>query len=410
SLIYTSTSGSTGEPFYFSRWNRLDWESSIIHELFLENGLRDHDGPTLIIIGFGMGIWVGGLITYKAFEIAIQRGNYPVSIITPGVNKAEIFNALKKLAPHYKQVILTGYAPFVKDIIDEAPRHGIDVKKLNLRLLFAAESFTEKFRDYICKKTAIKNPCLDTLNVYGTADIGTMAYETPVSILIRRLAVKNKNLFREIFSSIHKMPTLTQYNPHFITFESPNKDIILTGNNAVPLIRYSVGDHGATYSFDELAVKLKKFNLDIYKEAKKAGIQKCVYELPFVCVYERKDFGIKLHLWDVYPGFIKDIFIRKPFSAFLTGKFSIALRYDKDANQYLEVNVELKKDKKMNSRLEKLLCKKIVNTLHIKNLKPGQGPGGNYLLKRPNLIKLICWPAEHPLHFKLGIKQKWVKK
>ena len=119
-LVFTSTSGSTGEPFYFPRQQMLDWQYSFIAESFLRNSSYGVKGPTLVIIGFGMGVWIGGLITYKAFEIASQRMNHPISIITPGINKGEIFNALRRLSPQFAQTIIVGYPPFVKDVIDEA--------------------------------------------------------------------------------------------------------------------------------------------------------------------------------------------------------------------------------------------------------------------------------------------------
>ena len=353
-----------------------------------------------------MGVWIGGLITYKAFEIAGIRSKYPISIITPGINKIEIFNALKKLAPHYKQTILIGYAPFIKDIIDEAPSQGINLKKLNMRMLFAAEAFSEKFRDYICKKVGIKNPCLGTLNVYGTADIGTMAYETPISILIRRLAIKNKKLFKEIFSSTDKTPTLAQYNPNFIVFESLNGEIILTGDNSIPLIRYAIGDHGGTYNFSELSSKLKKFGLDIYKEAEKAGVQNYVYELPFVYVYERADLATSLYGLLIYPETIREALLDKTISRFLTGKFTMLTKFDSKQNQYLQINLELKKDKKIGKAVKEKILKKIVCYLRFKNSEFREL--SDYLKKRA-FPKLVFWPAEHPLYFRPGVKQRWVK-
>src|SRR3989344_108115 len=101
-LVFTSTSGSTGEPFFFPRGERLDWEYSVLAELFLQNSSYKTGGPVLVIIGFGMGVWIGGLITYKAFEIASRRADLPVSIITPGINKQEIFKTLKNITPHYQ--------------------------------------------------------------------------------------------------------------------------------------------------------------------------------------------------------------------------------------------------------------------------------------------------------------------
>src|SRR3989338_1332142 len=114
-LVWTSTSGSTGEPFYFPRGERLDWQASLMHEAFLNNSSLGAEGPTLVIIGFGMGVWIGGLITYEAFEMASRASGHEISILTTGINKAEIMKALKKLSPRFKQTILVGYPPFIKD-------------------------------------------------------------------------------------------------------------------------------------------------------------------------------------------------------------------------------------------------------------------------------------------------------
>src|SRR6266853_359753 len=119
SLVLTSTSGSTGKPFYFPRNGILDSQSSIYHQMFLKNSQLDVNKSTLVLICFGMGVWIGGLITYQAFKSISVRG-YPMTILTPGVNKREIFEALKTIAPKYDQIILCGYPPFMKDIVDEA--------------------------------------------------------------------------------------------------------------------------------------------------------------------------------------------------------------------------------------------------------------------------------------------------
>ena len=405
-LVFTSTSGSTGEPFYFPRGKELDWEYSILAELFLENSSYNSGGPTLVIVGFGMGVWIGGLMTYKAFEIMSQREKYPISIITPGINKKEIFNVLRNLSPHYKETILVGYPPFVKDVIDEAVSHeGINVKKLNLRLLFAAEAFSEKFRDYLVKKIGTKNPCLDTLNIYGTADIGAMAFETPTSILIRRLALKNKKLFLDIFSKVNKTPTLAQYNPFFITFESVGGEIVLSGDNSVPLVRYALGDHGGTFDFSEIAEKLSEHKVDFEKETH--HIKKAAYELPFVYVYERVDFSTTLYGLQIYPEVIREVLISKSLHKHLSGKFTMLTKFDKKHNQYLEIHLEMRKNKKPHKQLESKALKEIIVNLRVKNSEFREL---HDFLKERAHPKLVFWPHEHPLHFKPGIKQKWVKK
>lgn len=407
--VFTSTSGSTGTPTYFPRSERLDWEASIIHQLFFENESSrfSKSEKTLIIVAFGMGVWIGGLITYKAFEIASHRCDYPVSILTPGINKSEIFKALQNLAPYFNQVILAGYPPFIKDVIDEAPSFGINVKKLNLKILTAAESFTEKFRDHILDKIGSRNPELDTMNIYGTADLGAMACETPISILSRRIITGKKSFFENFFNNIVKTPTLAQYNPSFISFEAQNGDLLITGDNTLPLIRYDIGDHGGVMSFTELEKKFKELGVDIKREGAKAGILNKTYELPFVYVYERKDLSTTLYGLQIYPEIIREALLDDPHSKFLTGKFSMLTKFDKKHNQYLEINIELKKDHKHSKKLREQVIKHTILNLRS---KISEFRELHDYLKNRALPKIVFWPHEHPTHFKPGVKQKWVKK
>lgn len=397
-MVFTATSGSTGEPFYFSRTQELDWQYSILAELFLQNSSYGAKGPTLVLVCFGMGVWIGGIITYKAFEMASQRG-YSVSLLAPGLNKDEIFNALKKIAPHFNQTILIGYPPFIKDIIDEAPSRGVNLEKLRMRLLFAAESFGEHFRDYLAKKAGVKDLCRDTLNIYGTADIGAMAFETPTAIFIRRAAMKNKKLFKDLFGQTIKTPTLAQYNPLFITFEAlPDEEVLLTGNNAIPLVRYAVGDHGGVLSFNEVAAKLKKYGIDLPKDS---------YQLPFVYVYERSDFSTTLYGLQIYPEVIKEALLDEILTKHITGKFTMITKFDRKHNQYLEINVELQKGLKESNTLRRLTTDKIFHDLRSKSSEFREL--SNYLGKRAAPI-IVFWPYEYSLYFKSGIKQKWSKK
>ena len=406
SLVFTSTSGSTGEPLYFSRNGVVDQQAAAIHELFFKNSKLSSNSPTLIIVCFGMGVWVGGLITYQAFEIT-GRGDYPISIITPGINKEEIFKILKQLSPHFKQTILAGYPPFLKDVVDEATDRKINLKKLNTRLLFAAEAFTENFRDYLAKKTKLNNIFLDTMNIYGSADIGTMAFATPLSILIRKIALKHPKVFKSIFSDIEKIPTLTQYIPSFISFETKNNQILLTGNSSIPLVNYSIGDHGGTFTFSEIKDKLLGHGINLHKEAKKAGIKNHMYQLPFVYVYERVDMSTTLYGLQIYPETVKEALLKKPFHEFLTGKLTLISKFDINHNQYLEINLELRKKREISNTLKTQLLNEIVNNLRAKNSEFREL--SDFLGNRAHPT-LVFWPQEDPLYFKPGIKQKWVDK
>jgi len=405
--VYTATSGSTGTPFYFLRTEQLDWQYSVLLEEFLERNDILENSPTLVVVCFGMGLWIGGLITYKGFEIAAIRNKYQLSLITPGFNKKEIFSILEKLAPKYKQTILAGYPPFIKDILDEAEALSIPLKNLNIKTLFAAEAISEKYRDYIAEKIGSKNIFRDIMSIYGSADIGAMATETTSATLIKRLARDNEQLFSELFSPIKKTPTLAQFNPHFINFEEQDGQLLLTGNNAMPLIRYAIGDSGGVFSFAHASKTLSTFGINLHEEAAKAGISSFVQELPFVYVYERIDLSTSFYGLLIYPEWIKAALYDEAVSGSITGKFTMLTKSDEHENQYLEINIEMKKEVDTSDILKSKLSESIVQSLlkHSSEYREIEKGLGDFA--RP---RIVLWPAEDPLFFKPGVKQKWVEK
>ncbi len=405
-MVFTATSGSTGEPFYFPRNRQLDWQYSITVEQFLRNSSYGATAPTLVIIGFGMGVWIGGLITYQAYEMAARRAGIPASIITPGVNKNEIFSALKRLAPQFRQTILIGYPPFIKDIIDEAPAHGINIKKLNLRIMSAAEAYTETFRDYLARKGGVKNTYRDFLNVYGSADIGAMATETPFTIFARRLALEHRPFFERIFGSINKTPTLAQYNPLFITFESADGEVLLTGQNQLPLVRYAIGDNGGICTPQEIRTLARAEGIDFDKIAREKKLTPYFTNLPMVYVYERKNFSTTLYGINIYPEYIREALLHPAVQKYTTGKFTMITKYDAHNNQYLEINLELKKGVAPSEARRKEPTAIIVAALRIRSSEFQELI--NHIGPRANPI-IVLWKAEDPAHFKPGIKQSWVK-
>ena len=150
-------SGSTGEPFYFPREIGQDRQYGLCAELYLRNNFEIHKKSTLYIDTWAMGAWIGGLFTYEALRLLAERGKYKLSIIAPGIVKDEIFKAVKSLGHKFDQVIIGGYPPFVKDILDEGETLGINWKKNNIKLIFSAESFSEEFRDYVYERAGIRD-------------------------------------------------------------------------------------------------------------------------------------------------------------------------------------------------------------------------------------------------------------
>lgn len=196
---YSTSSGSSGKPYYFPRSSTIDMQNAVAQALFLNNAYKKNSGPILVIVTFGMGPWIGGLISYNAYLEAARALNYPISIITPGIDTKQIIKILKNLAPKYKSLIICGYPPFVKDLLDTAAEEGISLLRLNIKTTFAAENFTESFRDYIVEKTKMSRVEYETMNIYGSAELGAIGMETPLSITIRRKASQKRELAKKLF-------------------------------------------------------------------------------------------------------------------------------------------------------------------------------------------------------------------
>lgn len=404
-LVLTSTSGSTGQPFYIPRTDEVHEASMLFHRLFIERSGLDSKKPTLVVVCFGMGVWIGGILTYEAFRRISERGR-PLTVVTPGVNKKEIFEALTRVGASYEQLVLCGYPPFIKDVIDEGPQQGVDWKHWNMRVVCAAEAFSEHFREYLMHKTGMKDPHRSVMNIYGSAELGTMATETPLSILLRRLALKHETLYKKLFTAANRLPTLAQYIPNFVSFEaSENGAIYATGGSALPFIRYDIGDNGGVFTYADAARMCEESGITLSSEIQRAGIEDTALELPFVYLYERADLSTKLYGAIIFPEHVKIGLQRREFEPFITGRFTMTTEHDTRHNEYLEVNVELAAGVKDGEEVRSAIADSIV-----KSLSASSGEYlNNYANMRERVIpRIMFWPHEHPKYFHPSIKQKWV--
>ena len=409
---FAATSGSTGEPFYLPRGEAQDEQYEYIAELFLRTcfGVNARV-KTLGIIGFALGIWIGGIFTYKNFNRIAGRG-LNLSLMPIGVDKALFLKSLKRMGHLYDQVILMGYPPFIKDIVDEAEEYGINWSKYRVKIFTATEGFSEKFREYLVRHAAIKNPLTDILNVYGSVELGTMAHETPLTTLIRRIAVKNQKVFKALFGGAGRLPTLAQYHPYLTYFEEVDGELAGTGyGSSIPFVRYRFHDRGGVIPFEDMAARLASLGIDMIKEARAARIEKTVMKLPFVYVYERADSAASLVGILIYPEYLKDALAHRSVSRFVTGKFTMETKTDRRENQFLEVNVECSHGVEGTPQLRGLLEARMVKSLLSRSTEYKHLYSHGTSAYRKRLIpKVVLWPHGDSKYFKLAIKQKWVKK
>ncbi len=404
--VISTTSGSTGEPYYFPRNQEQDEQYALTAEIYLLTNFNIDKKSTLYIVGFPMGAWIGGLFTYEALKILSAKGKYNLSIITPGINKLEIINTIKKIGHEFDQIIIGSYAPFLKDTLEEGRRMGVNWKKYKLGFIFSAEGFNENFRDYVLKFTGSKDIYRTTLNHYGTVDLGTMSHETPLSILIRRLALTKKSLYYDLFAEKDKLPTLTQYVPEMFYFENVNNGIVCSAYSGYPLVRYDLHDYGGIFTLTQVYENFKNQGINLNKLITKYHLQSTLWNLPFVYVFERKDFSVSFFAFQIYPETVRKALWHKDLVKSITGKFTMIVKYDKNVDQYLELNIELQPEIKGTKVLADKIKKLVVNRLLIEN-SSYRKTTEEY--PQRTVPRVVFWPYEDIKYFKPGTKQKWIK-
>ena len=227
------SSGSTGQPTFWPRF--LSDELSIVtrFEQIFHDSFEAELRRTLAVVCFTLGTWVGGMFTANCCRYLSSK-DYPITVITPGNNKEEIYRVVTELGPAFEQVVLLGYPPFLKDIVDGGIARGIDWRPYRLKFVMAGEVFSEEWRTLVGERVGSDRPCYNSASLYGTADAGVLANETPLSICIRRFLAGNPAAARALFGE-SRLPTLAQYDPLSRFFEQDGQSLLFSGENGIPL-------------------------------------------------------------------------------------------------------------------------------------------------------------------------------
>jgi phenylacetate-CoA ligase len=384
------SSGSTGEPAIWPRFVSDELGTAYRFEQVLRDGFQAHERRTLAVVCFALGSWVGGMYTTACLRHVAAKG-YPLTVVTPGNDKAEILRVLRALGSSFEQIVLCGYPPFLKDVIDGGRADGFDWHARPVKLLMAGEVFSEEWRSVVCDRLGAREPETATASLYGTADGGVLANETPLSIGLRRRLAQAPELARELFGEA-RLPTLCQYDPLHRYFEAVAGDLLFSADGGIPLVRYKILDRGGVFAFRQLVDRL----------APELGAG--ARELPFVYVFGRSSFALSFYGANVYPENVAVGIEQPAFLATVSGKFVLQVLHDADQNPSLDVAVELLPGQAASAQLASDLATSIQRELErlnseFKNYAPEPR-------RRPS-VRLL--PHAEPGHFPLGVKHRYTR-
>jgi phenylacetate-CoA ligase len=392
--MVAASSGSTGKPTFWPRFVTDELGVARRFEQAFHDSFAAHEKRTLAVVCFALGTWVGGMFTAACCRHLAAKG-YPITVVTPGNNTEEILRVAAELGPRFDQVVLLGYPPFLKDVIDAGLRRGVRWPDLRVRLVTAGEVFSEAWRTLVAERLGSRAPTRDFASLYGTADAGVLGVETPLSIGIRRFLADRPDEARALFGQ-ERLPTLVQYDPFSRYFEVEDGRLLFTGDNGVPLVRYDILDTGGVLPCDLLLGTLKDLGFTPTLPHR---------PLPFVFVFGRSDFTVSFYGANVYPENVGVALEQPALSAYTTGKFVLAVERDGDENERLAVTVELAtghlpseaRRAEVAEAIEAQLCR--LNG-EFRTYVPAE--------RRPPLVTLL--PAGDPVHFPPGVKHRYTRR
>jgi phenylacetate-CoA ligase len=384
------SSGSSGRPTV--------WPRSLVDELAVarrfeqvfRDGFRAHERSTLAVVCFPLGTWVGGLFTTACVRHLAAKG-YPITTVAPGNNKAEILRVLPELADHFDQVVLLGYPPFVKDVVDTGVAAGFDWSRHAVKLVLAGEVFSEEWRDLVGQRAGMADPARDSASLYGTADAGVLGNETPLSVSVRRFLAGRPDLARELFGD-SRLPTLVQYDPASRFFEVHEGTLLFSGDNGVPLIRYHIADDGGVLTSAEL--------LEFC--ARNGFTPEADNDLPFVYVFGRSLFTVSFFGANVYPENVTVGLEQPGISGWVTGKFVLETVADADEDTRLRVTVELAPGATGDAAAVAESVREQLVRLN--------SEFAHYVPAERQLPEVVLKPAGDPEHFPVGVKHRYTRR
>lgn len=400
------SSGSTGQPTFWMRSLSDEFQIATRFEQIFYDSFYADQRRTLAVVCFAMGTWIGGMFTANCCRHVASKG-YPLTVITPGNQKAEILRVVQALGNQFEQVVLLGYPPFLKDVIDSGLAQGVDWRSYRVKLVMAGEVFSEEWRSLVGERLGSTQFCYDSASLYGTADAGVLGNETPLSITIRRWFAQNPDIARQ-FLGESRLPTLVQYDPLSRFFETHEGTLLFSGENGMPLIRYHISDYGGIIPYEEMVQFLAKQGFDPVQELISQSVVpqsvRGIRSLPFVYVFGRSHFTVSYFGANLYPENVTVGLEQSPICEWVTGKFVMQVREDADRNSYLSIVVELAPGIEQDADKARTIADSI--QYHLCRLN---SEFANYVPVANQLPQVQLLSMGDPDYFPIGVKHRYTR-
>jgi phenylacetate-CoA ligase len=395
------SSGSTGEPTFWPRALADELAVASRFEQVFRDSFHADERPTLAVVCFPLGTWVGGMFTAAACRHLAAKA-YPITVVTPGNHPAEILRVVRALGPRFAQTVLLGYPPFLKDVVDAGFAEGLTWRAQAMRLVLAGEVISEAWRDLMAERLGLGDPARDTASLYGTADGGVLGNETPVSIAVRRFLARDPEAARAVFGQA-RLPTLVQFDPFERFFEEHDGTLMFSGDSGIPLVRYHISDEGGVLPYAALVARLRGLGFDVEAEARRGG-PRGIRPLPFVYVFGRSHFAVSYYGANIFPDTVIIGLEQPAIRELVTGKFVLEVREndDRDSELWIAVELSARGAGVPPEPLGDAIAESILAVLLRLNSE-----FAHYVPAARQHPRITLWPTGHPEYFPVGVKHRY---
>jgi len=322
-VVIDESSGSSGVP---NNWVRSAEEREDVKRILqLNYQIIYRDSGCILLNCFALGPWATGMnVSMSLVDVGILKS------IGPDQKKLE--NSLDLFGTSYRYLVF-GYPPFIKSFADTT---HLDLRKYRMDLIVGGEGISEPLRNHLLQyfKTVISS--------YGASDLEiNIGVETELTINLRRLCMKNRELCRTLFGR-EMPPMIFQYNAlDYIIETTPAGELVFTigrQTSAAPKLRYNLHDLGGVMTHAQLREQLALNGMDIFQLATRQS------RFPILYVYGRSDLTVPFYGAKVYPTDIEEVINADPDLVTQINSFQILSYEDAAIDRRLKICLETVKN------------------------------------------------------------------
>lgn len=339
-FTYFRSSGSSGRPFL---WPQLRgdyrWSARRMRD-FLESTYRIHERRTLAVVGLALGSWVGGdQYSWVLKNVALETP-YPFAVISPGNRHEEIIELINHQQHSVDQFLLVICPSHIGHLRLLAESLGQPLPLNRLRFLVVGEVFPESFRRSLLRRSGLATADPLMISLYGSADTGALAVESPASIALRRL-LEDDPALADRFGFRRPLPHFFHCTASDAYIETVDGELCVTRWQGIPLVRYNLHDRARLLAWEPLRQEVLQSADHQRVDAADLHQLQDPSALPdLIALTGRSDDAILLGGTTITAAMLDDVMRRPALAELLTGAYRAAAPFEDD-RQFLDLELEL---------------------------------------------------------------------